>query len=125
MHEREHGIRFAAVLDSSLYASARFVLAVRAQVPDDELRKVFPTRLKIGPAERVADLVDLQLPGLGVSVLPAAPRELPYYAGFSYFELQSDHPLWQELNTGAGFGLHLAGDFPGLQLAFWAIKDPQ
>lgn len=125
LHEREHGIRFAAVLDSSLYASARFVLAVRAQVPDDELRKVFPTRLKIGPAERVADLVDLQLPGLGVSVLPAAPRELPYYAGFSYFELQSDHPLWQELNTGAGFGLHLAGDFPGLQLAFWAIKDPQ
>ncbi len=125
LQDREHGIRFAGVLDCALYATARFVLAVRAQVPDDELRKVFPTRLKIGPAERVADLVDLQLPGLGVSVLPAAPRELPYYAGFSYFELQSDHPLWQELNTGAGFGLHLAGDFPGLQLAFWAIKDPQ
>ena len=123
--DREHGIRFAAVLDSSLYGAARFVLAVRAQVPDEELRKVFPSRLKIGPAERVADLVDLQLPGLNISVLPAAPRELPYYAGFSYFELQSDHSLWEELNTSTGFGLHLAGDFPGLQLAFWAIKDPQ
>lgn len=125
LNDREHGIRFAAVLDSSLYGSARFVLAVRAQVPDDELRKVFPTCLKIGPTERVADLVDLQLPGINVCVLPAAPRELPYYAGFSYFELQSDNPLWQELRSSAGFGLHLAGDFPGLQLAFWAIKEPQ
>lgn len=125
LNDREHGIRFAAVLDSGLYATARFVLAVRAEVPDDELRKRFPTGLKIGPAERVTDLVGLQLPGLNVSVLPAAPRELPYYAGFSYFELQSDHPLWQELKASTGFGLHVAGDFPGLQLAFWAIKEPQ
>ncbi|TWC06645.1 MULTISPECIES: type VI secretion system baseplate subunit TssK [unclassified Pseudomonas] len=123
--DRDHGIRFAAALDGGLYASARFVLAVRAQVPDEELRKTFPVCLKIGPIERVADLVELQLPGLDVCVLPAAPRELPYYAGFSYFELQSDSPLWQELKTSAGFGLHVAGDFPGLQLAFWAIKEPQ
>ncbi|MEE9686091.1 type VI secretion system baseplate subunit TssK [Lelliottia amnigena] len=125
LHDREHGIRFAAVLDSGLYTTARFVLAVRAEVPDDELRKRFPTGLKIGPAERVTDLVELQLPGLNVSVLPAAPRELPYYAGFSYFELQNDNPLWQELNTSRGFGLHVTGDFPGLKLAFWAIKDVQ
>ncbi|WP_028944762.1 type VI secretion system baseplate subunit TssK [Pseudomonas vranovensis] len=125
LNDREHGIRFAAVHDSGLYATARFVLAVRAQIPDDELRKTFPSCLKIGPGERVADLVDLQLPGLDVCVLPAAPRELPYYAGFSYFELQNDHPLWQALKAGAGFGLHVAGDFPGLQLAFWAIKEPQ
>ncbi|MGX1126817.1 type VI secretion system baseplate subunit TssK [Pseudomonas sp. HLS-6 TE3448] len=125
LNEREHGIRVAAVLDTSLYGSARFVLAVRAQVPDDELRKVFPTCLKVGPSERVADLVDLQLPGINVCVLPAAPRELPYYAGFSYFELQRDNPLWQALGSSAGFGLHVAGDFPGLQLAFWAIKEPQ
>lgn len=125
LNDREHGIRFAAVLDSGLYTTARFVLAVRAEVPDDELRKRFPTGLKIGPAERVADLVELQLPGLNVSVLPAAPRELPYYAGFSYFELQNDHPLWQELKASKGFGMHVAGDFPGLKLAFWAIKGVQ
>lgn len=125
LNDQAHGIRFAAVHDCDLYATARFVLAVRAQIPDDELRKTFPACLKIGPSERVADLVDVQLPGLNVCVLPAAPRELPYYAGFSYFELQNDHPLWQELKVGNGFGLHVAGDFPGLQLAFWAIKEPQ
>ncbi|MBL4981615.1 type VI secretion system baseplate subunit TssK [Pseudomonas fluorescens] len=125
LSDRELGVRFASVPDSQLYRSARFVLAVRAQLPDDELRKRFPHNLKIGPIECMRDLVDLQLPGLKVHVLPAAPRELPYYAGFSYFELESEHPLWAGLSSSAGFGLHLAGDFPGLQLAFWAIKAGQ
>ncbi|MCY1449295.1 type VI secretion protein [compost metagenome] len=97
-------------------------MAARAQMLDDELRKLFPKNLKIGPIERIRDLVDLQLSGVQVHVLPAAPRALPYYAGFSYFELESDHPLWAELISSAGFGLHLAGDFPGLHLAFWAIR---
>jgi len=125
LKDREHGIRFAAVHDSELYDRAKFVLGVRAQIPDDELRNGFPVRLKIGPAEQVGDLVDLQLPGLNISVLPAAPRELPYYAGFTYFEVHSDHPLWQVLKSSSGFGLHVAGELPGLQLAFWAIKEGQ
>ncbi|MDD2058588.1 type VI secretion system baseplate subunit TssK [Pseudomonas sp. GD03860] len=125
LKDREHGIRFAAVHDSELYGMARFVLGVRAQIPDDELRAVFPVRLKIGPAEQVGDLVDLQLPGLSIGVLPAAPRELPFYAGFTYFEVHRDHPLWQALTSSSGFGLHVAGDLPGLQLAFWAIKEGQ
>ncbi|MEF9672818.1 type VI secretion system baseplate subunit TssK [Pseudomonas sp. PCH446] len=57
------GFRFAQVPDINLYQSARFILAVRAQLPDEELRKSFPNRLKIGPAERLHDLVNLQLPG--------------------------------------------------------------
>jgi len=118
------GFRFAQVADINLYRSARFILAVRAQVPDEELRKNFPSRLKIGPAERLHDLVNLQLPGLAIQVLPTAPRELPYYPGFSYFQLSSDHPLWDDLVDTSGFGLHVAGSFPGLQLAFWAIREP-
>ncbi len=119
------GVRFAAVSDMYLYGSARFVFAVRAQLPDEELRKRFPINLKVGPFERMRDLVDLQLPGLKVHVLPSAPRELPYYAGFSYFELESEHPIWADMTAAAGFGLHLAGEFPGLQLSFWAIKGAQ
>ncbi|MNJ16596.1 hypothetical protein D3C77_108600 [compost metagenome] len=125
LKDREHGIRFAAVHDNALYGMARFVLGVRAQIPDEELRAVFPVRLKIGPAEQVGDLVDLQLPGLNISVLPAAPRELPFYAGFTYFEVNTDSPLWQVLKASSGFGLHVAGDLPGLQLSFWAIKEGQ
>lgn len=125
LSDRDFGLRFASVPDAELYRSARFVLAVRAQLPDDDLRKRFPKNLKIGPVNRLRDLVDLQLSGLQVHVLPAAPRELPYYSGFSYFELESGHPLWADLSSGPGFGLHLAGDFPGLQLVFWAIKGGQ
>lgn len=54
--------------------------------------------------------------------LPVAPRHLPFHAGFSYFELDRHDPAWQSLHSASGFGLHIAGDFPELELQLWAIR---
>jgi len=67
-------------------------------------------------------LVSLQLPGIPLRPLPVAPRHLPFHAGFSYFELDRHHPAWQSLSSGSGFGFHIAGEFPELELQFWAIR---
>ena len=29
---------------------------------------------------------------------------------------------WQQLSNSGGFAFHIAGQFPGLNLAFWAIR---
>ena len=34
--------------------------------------------------------------------------------------LDGEH--WQQLNNSGGFAFHIAGQFPGLNLAFWAIR---
>jgi type VI secretion system protein ImpJ len=39
-----------------------------------------------------------------------------------YFELDQSNELWSQLNTSGGVALHVAGDFPGLALEFWAIR---
>jgi type VI secretion system protein ImpJ len=52
-----------------------------------------------------------------------APRQIPYHAGFTYFELDHSSQYWKELENSGGFGLHVAGEFPELQLEFWAIRD--
>ena len=72
--------------------------------------------------EKIRDLVNLQLPGIGLRALPVAPRQLPFYAGHTYFELDRSSEYFQHLNNSAGFALHVAGDFPGLQMQFWAIR---
>lgn len=123
LQDRKFGIRVALIPDVELQRSASFVLAVNAQMPGEALRARFPTQVKIGPAERIRDLVNLQLPGVTLRPLPVAPRQIPYHAGFTYFELETrGNELWKQLETSGGLAMHIAGDFPGLALEFWAIR---
>ncbi|KPF49554.1 type VI secretion protein [beta proteobacterium AAP121] len=123
LQERKHGIRVAVIGDAELLRTAMFVLAVNAQMPGEALRMRFPTQVKIGPAERIRDLVNLQLPGVTLRALPVAPRQIPYHAGFTYFELETrGNELWKQLESSGGLAMHIAGEFPGLALEFWAIR---
>ncbi len=122
LDERQFGIRVAVVPDRELLRSSTFVLAVNAHLPPEQLRSSFPAQVKIGSVEKIRDLVNLQLPGIGLRPLPVAPRQLPFYAGYTYFELDSGSEYFQHLQQSAGFAMHVAGDFPGLQMQFWAIR---
>jgi type VI secretion system protein ImpJ len=122
LEERQFGIRVAVIPDPELLKSATFVLAVNAQVPAEVVRTGFPPQVKIGSVEKIRDLVNLQLPGIGLRPLPVAPRQLPFHAGFTYFELDRNSEYWKQLATSAGFAMHVAGEFPGLQMQFWAIR---
>jgi type VI secretion system protein ImpJ len=123
LQERKHGVRVAIIGDVELLRTAVFVLAVTAQMPGEALRLRFPTQVKIGPAEKLRDLVSLQLPGVTLRPLPVAPRQIPYHAGFHYFELETrGNDLWKQLETSGGLAMHIAGEFPGLALEFWAIR---
>ena len=119
---KKFGISVATVSDRALYSTAVFILAARADLPAEELRRRFPAQLKIGPVEKIRDLVNLQLPGVPVHAVPVAPRQIPFHAGFVYFELDQSNELWSQLETSGGVGLHVAGEFPGLALEFWAIR---
>lgn len=122
LKEHKYGIRVAAVADRSLYKSAMLVLAVNAQMPVERLQKRFPDQVTIGPVEKISKLVNSHLPGIDLRSLPVAPRQIPYHAGFSYFELDRGGTLWEELSQSAGCALHVSGDFPELQLELWAIR---
>jgi type VI secretion system protein ImpJ len=120
--DRARGVRTAVIKDIELLRSAGFVLAVNAQVPQEQLRQHFPAQTKVGPVERLRDLVNLQLPGIALRSLPVAPRQLPFHAGFHYFELDRGGELWRQLEQTGNLGMHIAGDFPGLALELWAIR---
>ena len=116
------GVYAAKRPDLNLLDNAIFVLAVNAQVPPETLRIHFPPQVKIGPVEDIQQLVRSALPGISIHPLPVAPRQIPYHAGFSYFELNKQSELWKKLPTSGGFAFHIGGTFPELELEFWAIK---
>lgn len=122
IEERQFGIRVSRITDRSLLKGARFVLAAKAGMPSDALRDKLPALIKIGAVENIRTLVNNQLPGIGLSPLPVAPREIPYHAGSVYFELDSSSEHWQQLRSSGGFAFHVAGEFPDLKLELWAIR---
>ena len=119
---KRFGFKVAQVADRTLFDSAVFILGARADVPADELRKRVPSQLRIGPPDQISDLVTAQLSGVPVYPVPVAPRQIPYHAGFVYFELDQTNDLWNQLKTSGVVAMHLAGEFPGLAMEFWAIR---
>jgi type VI secretion system protein ImpJ len=122
LEERPHGLRIASIPDGDLVRTARFVLAAKAQLPAERIQAHLPTLVKIGPVERIRDLVNLNLPGIALRSLPVTPRQIPYNAGFHYFELERGGELWKLTEQSRMLALFFAGDFPGLELEFWAVR---
>jgi type VI secretion system protein ImpJ len=120
--EKKYGIRVSEISDRSLLTTAMFVLAVRADVSDDVIRSRLPAQIKIGSVERIRQLVNAAMPGIAIKPLPVAPRQIPFRAGYTYFELDRHSEFWKELQQSGGFALHLGGDFPGIEMEFWAVR---
>ncbi|MCC6535875.1 MAG: type VI secretion system baseplate subunit TssK [Burkholderiales bacterium] len=122
------GYYVGRIQDVDLLRNAIFVLAVNAQVPAEILRARFPREAQIGSKERIRPLVESQLPGIPLRPLPVAPRQIPYHAGYTYFELDKarrpNDPVdyWKDLETSRMMVMHVAGDFPELSLQLWAIR---
>jgi type VI secretion system protein ImpJ len=122
LETRSYGLRIASIPDGELLKTARLVLAAKAQLPVERVQASLPTLVKIGPVDRIRDLVNLNLPGMVLRGLPVAPRQIPYHAGFLYFELERGSELWKLTEQSGALALHIAGEFPGLELELWAVR---
>ena len=122
LQARKYGVWVAIVPDMTLLDTAAFVLSAKADMKSEELRRQLPAHAKIGPTEKIRDLVNLQLPGITVAPMPVAPRQIPYNAGYLYFEFDKHSPMWRELKTSGGIAFHFGSEFAGLDLQLWAIR---
>ena len=122
LREARHGVRVGPITDRSILRASNFVMTVQCDMPAETLRRLFPTQVKIGAVEHIRELVNVALPGIAVRPLPVAPRQLPFYAGATYFELDRGSPHWAQMQNSGGFAIHIAGEFPNLRLELWAIR---
>jgi type VI secretion system protein ImpJ len=122
LEEKRFGVRVGALTDRGVLRNSNFVLSVQADVPSENLRRLFPAQVKIGAVEHIRELVNVALPGISVRPLGAAPRQIPFYAGATYFELDRNSPHWQQMQSSGGFAIHVSGEFPNLRMELWAIR---
>jgi type VI secretion system protein ImpJ len=122
LEKKRFNISVGVVNDKSLFETAAFVLAARADVQGEVLRKGFPAQTTIATVESIATLVNDHLPGVPLQPLAVVPRQIPFHAGFVYFELERNDARFRELKSGGGLAIHVPESFPGLSMQLWAIR---
>lgn len=116
------GTYIATINDPTLLQSCRLVLAVRARMPHDQVQRQFIQQSKISSPDKIRNVVSVQVPGIPLHTLTAAPRQLPYHEGYVYFELEKSAAAWQDVVKAGALALHISGTFPDLNLQLWAIR---
>lgn len=119
---RQLGIRVTPLPDKRLLESSQFVLAIKADTSTDEIRRLVPAQLKLGPAEQIRDLINNQINGINVAPLNVVPRQIPYQTGYVYFEVIKKGPFWVRLQESGGIALQLSGQFPNSDIELWSIN---
>ncbi len=123
LQTRKYGILVSPLQDKSLLDNAQFILTAQSDGEQEQLRTRLPAQMKVGPVEQIRQMVNLHLPGISLRPLTAAPRQLPFHARQLYFSLEVDAAMRAQLESSGGFAMHVAGDFPGLELNLWAIRN--
>ena len=85
LQERRHGVRVGPLTDRSILRNSNFVLSVQADVPGENLRRLFPAQVKIGAVEHIRELVNVALPGISVRPLRRGAAADPVLRGGDLF----------------------------------------
>ena len=123
LQQRKNNIQLAPIHDKNLLGTALFVLVAQADMDQEKLREPLPKQIKIGTPENIRELVNTHLPGVKIRPMPVAPRQIPFHAGKSYFQLDFSSSQRAQLESSTGCALHVSGTFPGIVLQLWAIKE--
>lgn len=122
LEKQPDGYFISIIGNKSLLNTADFFLAVGAAVPPEKIQSLFPALVKVAPVEQIKSLVSRSLSAIKLQAVPVAPRQLPFNSGYTYFKLDQKSNFWKQLEKSSALALHVAGDFPELEIELWAIK---
>ncbi|MFW0766422.1 type VI secretion system baseplate subunit TssK [Trabulsiella odontotermitis] len=100
----------------------KLIFTVTTNLPADTVRTYFPAQTKLGPVEKIVQLIDLQLPGVRMLPMASPPRHIPYYPNSVYFEVDNADAMYREMMSGSAIALSIVGDFPELRFEAWGLR---
>lgn len=108
--------RHVVAIDQDRYFGAvEMLLAIRADLPKDELLRRVEGFVKLSSGDRLGHLVNHQLPGVDLRHQPDPPRALPLKMDYLYFRVDRAGAEWDEIRRARNMAAH-APDLPGVKL---------
>lgn len=116
------GIYTSTIPDLNQFHGARFLLAVSARLQPEDLRNQFSQQITISSKDKLRDFVTSHVPGVALTPVVQIPNNIPMYDQFVYFEMERGTAMWSEIAVSGIIALHIAGNFPDLQMQLWTIN---
>jgi type VI secretion system protein ImpJ len=122
--QRQYGIRIGVPPRTvALDPASSFVLVVRAEMSPEVARSEFPTIVRVGAVEEIVQIVNFNLPGIGLLALPTPPSHLPADGRAACFRLDRASDFFAALARSEALAIRCAEEWPGLQLDLWATRE--
>ena len=122
LQERAKGLYTGMIPDLELIRTASFIIVVNAQVNSEAIRQRLPREVKIGPAEKIRDMVMSHLPGIIVQPLPMAPPSSAVLCRLYLFRTRPPQRILEAARSRQAAGLAHRRGFPGLHMELWAMR---
>jgi len=101
----------------------KLILIVSAAMPPEMLSKRFLAQVKVGAFESLSELIKAHLPGARLQTLQQISRQIPHVPNAVFFEILQQGAFWDQIKKTGSLGLHVAGDFPSLNIMVWGVQD--
>jgi len=111
------------VTDPRCMANARWVLALRASIPEGELMTQTPQLVKLCTPDFVRELVKRALPGMPLTHLPIPPPAIATRVETQYFGISRTGPCWNRMLQTRQVGVYVPNDFPNPELQVLVVLD--
>jgi type VI secretion system protein ImpJ len=116
----------ATAIDQDRYLAApQLYLAVRAEMPRDELLRRTPQLVKISSADQVERLIRQALPGVGLHYVQDPPGGVPVKLDYQYFQIELAGPEWEAIRRARNLAAYVPSDFIGPQLELVVVLPPE
>lgn len=98
-----------------------FFLAIKASLDAKELADLVVSQGKAGSRESVKNLALLNVKGLRIEHMPAAPTEIAARAGYEYFRVDPHGSQWSKVREEFAFGINL-GKLEGADARLYVVQ---
>ncbi len=111
------------VTDARCLGNSRWVLAIRARMPDAELMTQTPQLVKVCTPVFVRELVNRALPGMPLTHLPIPPPAISTRVETQYFGISRTGPCWNHMLQTRQIGVYVPSAFPDPELQVLVVLD--
>ncbi len=108
---RPGGLYIGKLEDERIPRASQFLLAVKSEVPEQQVSEQLPRLSKIASTTEIARIVQAAAPGVPLQVTHRPPPEVAVKAGIVYFTLATDDPYWKNALRDRAVAIYIPQPF--------------
>jgi type VI secretion system protein ImpJ len=124
--ELNQSVYLGKIEDERLATATHMLLAVRSDVPEDQLSQRLPGLCKIASQTQLPQVLrSAATPGVPVQITHRPPAEIPVRAGITYFQLNLQSDYWRGVVQEKTVAIYLAPPFDPARVKLELLAVPR